>query len=72
MAKEGVKLVSVTNYFKFGACSFLHIFLNNQTFPSLFSKLNWLFLLIIEIFSYICTCYPKGEQDIYGCTFIMN
>ena len=27
------------------------IFLNNQTILGLFSKLNWLFLLIIEIFS---------------------
>ena len=30
------------------------IFLNNQTFLSLFLKLNWLFLLSIEIFSYFC------------------
>ena len=42
------------------------IFLNNQTILSLFSKLNWLFLLIIEIFSYICTCNPEGKQDILG------
>ena len=38
------------------------IFLNNQTFLSLFSKLNWLFLLIIEIFSYICTRYEKRRS----------
>ena len=37
-------------------------FLNNQTILSLISKYNWLFLLITEIFSYICTCNPQGKS----------
>ena len=39
------------------------IFLNNQTFLSLFSKLNWLFLLIVEIFINPFQYQTEDETD---------